>query len=90
MKKVKTSLREALKEHLLLGNPVTVLDAVTLFGVPNLTALITDLRREGIFIKTRRVPYIKAVVRVNQYAKLESPKNLPTKEIALTEYWVSQ
>ena len=90
MKKVKTSLREALKEHLLLGNPVTVLDSVILFGVPNLYEVIMELRREGIFIKTRRVPYIKAVVRVNQYAKLESPKNLPTKEISLTEYWVSQ
>jgi len=90
MKSSKTGMVDALTEHLLLGNPVTILDSVVLFGVPNLTAPIANLRKKGFVIHTRRVPYVKAISRVNGYANVAPPKNLPVKEILLTEYWVNK
>ena len=78
----------AAREHLLAGDPMTRLEAIILFGLPDLTKLISDLRREGFVIHTRQVSYVTAVTRVNRHAVLEPPANLPVKEITLTDYWV--
>jgi hypothetical protein len=83
-------LMSALRDHLLSGHAVTVLDAIVLFGVPSLTKLISDMRREGWVIKSRTVPYVAAMSRVRAHAVLEPPANLPVKDVVLTEYWVSR
>ncbi len=80
----------AAREHLLSGKPMTRLEAIILFGVPDLTKIISDLRREGCVIHTRSVPYVAAVMRVNQHAVLQPPANLPVKEIVLTDYRVGR
>jgi hypothetical protein len=80
----------AAREHLLSGEPMTRLEAITLFGVPDLTKLISDLRRDGFIVHTRQVPYLVAVTRVNKHAVLQPPANLPVKEITLTDYWVGR
>lgn len=90
MKQTRTGLALAVREHLAEGNPITSLEALTLFGVAWLTPIISDLRREGWIIKSRTVPYVAALARVNQVAKLEPPANLPIREIRLTEYWLSK
>ncbi len=81
---------QGVREHLAEGHPITQLEALTLFGVPSLTQLISDMRREGWVIQSRTVPYMAALARVNQFAKLTPPANLPVREIRLTEYWVSK
>ena len=80
----------AAREHLLSGEPMTRLEAIILFGVPDLTKLISDLRREGFIVHTRQVAYVAAVTRVNRYAVLQPPANLPVKEITLTDYWLGK
>ena len=80
----------AMKEHLLSGNPITRLEAMVLFGVPDLTKPISVMRRQGLIIKSRLLPFIAAVKRVNKHAVLHPPKNLPIREIQLTEYWLSK
>ena len=80
----------AAREHLLSGQPMTRLEAIVLFGVPDLTKPISDLRRDGFIIETRQVAYAAAVARVNRHAVLKPPANLPVKEITLTDYWVSR
>ena len=80
----------ALKEHMLDGNPVTRLEAITLFGVGNFNSEITRLRKEGWIVESQKVPFVKALKRVNEYASFKPPKNLPIKEILLTEYWISR
>lgn len=80
----------AAREHLLAGQPMTRLEAIVLFGVPDLTKLISDLRRDGFVVETRQVAYVAAVARVNHHAVLQPPANLPVKEITLTDYWVSR
>jgi hypothetical protein len=85
-----TSRVLAAREHLLTGNLLTRLEAIVLFGVPDLTKIISDLRRDGFIVEKRDVPYAAVLARVNRHAVLQPPPNLPIKEIALTEYWVSR
>ena len=80
----------AAREHLLEGKPLTRLEAIILYGVANLPDLVKELRRQGWVIESRKVPYATAVTRVNVHAVLKPPQNLPTREIVLTEYWVSK
>lgn len=86
---IKHGKEDAIREHLLTGNPVTRLEALIFFGVSNLPEVIAGLKRQGFIIKSRNIPYAAAVVRVNQHAVLVPPKDLPIREIQLIEYWIS-
>ena len=78
----------AVREHLAAGQPITRLEALVLYGVSNLTGLMSEMRRQGWMIESRNIPYATAVRRINEYAVLQPPANLPVREIQLTEYWV--
>jgi hypothetical protein len=80
----------AAREHLASGAPLTRLEAMILYGVANLPDIVKEMRRQGWIIKSRTIPYAAAMVRVNEHAKLEPPKNLPIREIMFTEYRVSK
>jgi len=75
---------------LLEGRPITRLEAIILYGVANLPDLVREMRKQGWTVHSRSVPYAAAARRVNEHAVLQPPKNLPVKEIQLTEYWVSR
>ena len=87
---VKHGMTLALKEHLASGEPITGLEATTLFGVANMWPRLTELKRQGWMIESRKVPFAVAVRRINKYAVYQPPKNLPVKDIMLTEYWVNK
>lgn len=81
----------AIKEYMLAGNPITSLEAGVVFGaVGGLRAFISKLRKEGWVIESRSISFALAVKRVNEYAVLQPPSNLPIKEIQLTEYWINR
>lgn len=80
----------AAKEHLLGGKPLTRLEAIVLYGVANLPDVVKEMRRQGWIIKSRMVPYATAMTRLNHFASLKPPQNLPIREIQFTEYWVSK
>jgi hypothetical protein len=90
MKPMRFGLALAAREHLASGSPITRLEALVLYGVSNLPDVIKELRRNGWVIQSRPVPYATALGRVNQYASLRPPANLPIREIQLTEYWVNR
>ena len=91
MAKTNTSgLNLAAREHLMSGLPLTRLEALVLFGVSNLPELVYEMKKQGIIINKKDVAYAAAMVRINQYATLKPPPNLPIREIMLTEYWVSK
>ena len=90
MKKNTYGLALAAREHLASGKPLTRLEALVLYGVSNLTGLISEMRQQGWTIESRPVSFALAVRRVNEYAVLKPPLNLPVREITLTEYWVSK
>jgi|TARA_B100000959_G_C14698876_1_gene507961 hypothetical protein len=79
-----------MREHLLSGKPITVIEALLFYGIPCVSGHISNLRQEGWIIKSKRIPFAAAIKRVNDYAVLKPPKNLPIREIQLTEYWLSR
>ena len=86
MGNVKFGVGMAVRGHLAEGLPLTRLEAIALFGVSNLTTIISSLRREGWQIESQLIPYARAVVRLNKHITFHPPQNLPVREILLTEY----
>lgn len=80
----------AAKEHLLSGKPLTRMEALVLFGCSNLPEVVYELRKDGYVVEKRPVPYARAMVRINEFATLTPPKNLPIREIMFTEYWLQR
>jgi len=90
MKKENFGQKDALIDFLIEGNSVTRLEANLLFGVQNLTAIISLLRQEGYLVQRKNIFFIKALIRINKKLKVEVPENLPVKSIKISEYWVSK
>lgn len=90
MNEVKYQSSLALKEHLLDGHAISILEAMLLLGVQSPNRAITSLKREGFYIKSRRVPMAKIIRRINEYAICKVPSDLPYKEIYMMEYWISK
>ena len=47
---------DAMREHMLEGNLISLLEAILIFGVQSPTAEIGRMKRDGFSIKSRRVP----------------------------------
>ena len=84
------SAAAALRDHMLGGAPVTLLEAILLFGVQNPNAEFTRIKRDGFIIKSQLVPMAKVIRRINEYTVCKVPEGLPYKEIELTEYWIQK
>lgn len=90
MKSLRHGLAIAVREHLSAGQPISRLEALVLYGVSNLTDVISELRKQGWVIESRLVPFAVPLVRLNKLVKVEAPANLPIREIQLTEYWLGR
>ena len=77
----------ALREAILAGQPVTRLDSIAISGVSDLMGLISDMRREGFLIKSRRIGFREAVQQAQKYILYEPPKALHVDELTITQYW---
>lgn len=80
----------ALKEHLLEGNRVSLLEALLIFGVQSLNAELGRLKKDGFLIKKDQVSMAKILRRINEITKCDPPAQLPFREIIMTEYWISR
>jgi len=80
----------ALREHMLDGHRVSLLEAILVFGVQNLNAELARLKKDGFLVKSDKVSMAKIVRRANELAYCKPPGNLPFKEIVMTEYWISR
>ncbi|URD60748.1 hypothetical protein M8312_13370 [Sphingomonas sp. KRR8] len=80
----------ATRAYLLAGHAMTRLEAMVFFGTPDLTKVISDLRREGKSVRRRTITLSHALRRLNETATLVPPAALPVKDISVTEYWVEQ
>ena len=80
----------ALREHMLEGHPVTLLEAMLLFGVQGPNAEFSRIKKDGFMIESRPVPMAKVIRRINEYTICKVPEGLPYKEICLTEYWIKK
>ena len=79
----------ALREHMLAGHRISLLEAILLFGVQGPNAELGRLKKDGYIINSQRVPMAKIIRRINEYAQCTPPPDLPHREIFLTEYWIS-
>ena len=89
MKTNKFGLALCAEEHLLAEKPLHS-EAMVLYGISNLTAIISKLRKDGWIIQSQYVPYARAIRRMEGSAVVMPPKNLPTRKIQLIEYWMSR
>jgi hypothetical protein len=88
MPKFKPSI--ALREHMLNGHPITILEALLLFGVQSPNRTLTTFKKNGFLIASRQVQMAKVITRINKYTVCKVPEGLPYKEIQLTEYWIKK
>ncbi|RYG97604.1 MAG: hypothetical protein EON58_09345 [Alphaproteobacteria bacterium] len=80
----------ALREHMLEGHRVSLLEALLVFGVQNLNAELARLKKDGFLVKSEMVSMAKVVRRANEFANCQPPSALPFREIVMTEYWISR
>ena len=80
----------ALREHMLEGHRVSLLEAMLLFGVQNPNAELARMKKDGFLIKSQRAPMAKILRRINEFTECKVPKDLPYVEIQMTEYWISR
>lgn len=90
MTSAKYSGAMALREHMLEGNSVSLIESLVVFGVQSLNAELARLKKNGFIIKSQRVPMAKIIRRTNEFAVCSPPKNLPQREILMTEYWIGK
>lgn len=48
--------RKAIKDYLLQGYALTSMEAFNMFGATRLSAIIFDLKKQGMDIESRRIP----------------------------------
>ena len=80
----------ALKEFLLHGKPISRLESILYFGVNQLDTVIKELKKDGFIIKKSNVPMAKIINKINKSIKCQPPKDLPTSEVIMTEWWISR
>jgi hypothetical protein len=79
----------ALKEHIISGNKISRIEALVLFGVQDLNRELLRMKKKGFIIKNSKVTMTKIIVRLNKFSICKPPKNLPTNEVIMNEYWVN-
>ena len=80
----------ALREHMLQGHRVSLLEALLVFGVQSLNAELGRLKKDGFLIKSELVSMAKVIRRTNEFAQCRPLDNLPFREVMMTEYWISR
>ena len=80
--------KNALVEYLLSGGEISLLESQVLFGVQSLNAELGRLKKNGFIVEHRRVPMAKILRRINEICLVTTPKDLPIREILVTEYWL--
>ena len=79
----------ALKEHIISGNKISRIEALVLFGVQDLNRELLRMKKKGFIIKNSKVTMTKIIVRLNKFSICKPPKDLPTNEVIMNEYWIN-
>ena len=77
-------------EGLHKGQRISRIEAMVLLAIPNLTSIISNLRKKGLTIHSAPVPYIDVLKRINEFAHFQPPSQLPIKELVVNEYWLDE
>ena len=82
--------KQAVVQHLMEGHPISTMESTIMFGLNNLSAEITRIKKDGYRLESQRVPMAKIIVRMNKYMVCVPPKELPQNEIFMMEYWIER
>ncbi len=88
--KIKYGNTSALTEYMIEGNRISRIESLLLFGVQNFTAVLATIKRKGFIVKKTSVSMAKIIRRINKNLKCEAPKNLPIRDITMSEWWISK
>ena len=89
--KIEKGLRtQCVVEGLFQGRRISRIEAMVLFAIPNLTSIISQLRKRGLTIHSAPVPYADVLQRINKFALLQPPNQLPINELVMNEYWLDE
>ena len=51
---------------------------------------ISQMKRDGYMIKSSKVPMARILKRMNEHCTVIPPKELPVRDILVSEYWISK
>ena len=88
--RIKYGNSEELLEYMLDGGTVSILEAILYFGVQSPNRAFTQFKRKGFIVKKKSVSMAKVMVRLNKNIKCNTPKNLPIRDIIMSEYYISK
>ena len=88
--RIKYGNTEALLEYMLDGGTVSILEAILYFGVQSPNRAFTQFKRKGFIVKKKSVSMAKVMVRLNKNIKCNTPKNLPIRDIIMSEYYINK
>ena len=80
----------ALTEYMIEGHKVSRIESLILFGVQNLPEAVKAVKKKGFIIKKTPITMAKIIRRLNKDLKCETPKNLPIRDIIMSEWWISK
>ena len=86
---IKYGNSEALLEYMLNGETVSILEAILYFGVQSPNRAFDNLKEKDLLLK-KSVSMAKVIVRINKSLKCKTPKNLPIRDIIMSEYYISK
>ena len=90
MSRIRYGNVSALTEYMIEGNRVSRIESLLMFGVQNLPEAIKAVKKKGFVVKKTQITMAKILRRLNKDLSCETPKNLPIRDIIMSEWWISK
>ena len=90
MSRIRYGNVSALTEYMIEGNRVSRIESLLMFGVQNLPEAIKAVKKKGFVVKKTQITMAKILRRLNKDLSCKAPKNLPIRDIIMSEWWISK
>ena len=90
MSRIRYGNVSALTEYMIEGNRVSRIESLLMFGVQNLPEAIKAVKKKGFIVKKTQITMAKILRRLNKDLSCKAPKNLPIRDIIMSEWWISK
>ena len=90
MNRIRYGNVSALTEYMIEGNRVSRIESLLMFWVQNLPEAIKAVKKKGFVVKKTQITMAKILRRLNKDLSCEAPKNLPIRDIIMSEWWISK
>ena len=90
MSRIRYGNVSALTEYMIEGNRVSRIESLLMFGVQSLPEAIKAIKKKGFVVKKTQITMAKILRRLNKDLSCKAPKNLPIRDIIMSEWWISK